>query len=101
MTESNHLLQRYVREHSEEAFGKLVDQYVGLVFSTALRRTHGDVHLAQDVAQNVFIALAHKAPLLTETPSLAGWLHRHTCFVASSLIRTERRRQNRECRLLK
>jgi RNA polymerase sigma factor (sigma-70 family) len=96
MTDSNQLLRRYAQEESEEAFRQIVERYIDLVFSTALRRTNGDVHLAQDVTQTVFIGLGQKARSLQHSLTLGGWLHRHTCFVASTLVRTERRRQERE-----
>jgi RNA polymerase sigma factor (sigma-70 family) len=66
------------------------------VYSAALRRTGGDAHLAQDVAQLVFADLARKARSLPPGVVLAGWLHRASRFAAAQLIRTERRRQLRE-----
>jgi RNA polymerase sigma factor (sigma-70 family) len=56
----------------------------------------GNAHQAQDVAQEVFVDLARKAPSLPTDVQLGGWLHRHTCFVASHSMRSERRRQFRE-----
>src|SRR5882724_6375290 len=90
------LLAQYVKQGSEPAFRELVACYVDLVYSTALRLVDGHVHLAEDVVQTVFIALAQKAATLASDPMLGGWLHRHTCYVASTTMRTERRRQNRE-----
>ena len=40
--------------------------------------------------------LAQQASQLPTGVQLGGWLHRHTCFVSSKLIREEKRRQNRE-----
>ena len=51
------LLGEYARHNSQDAFAELVQRYVDLVYSTALRQVGGDAHLAQDVAQNVFTAL--------------------------------------------
>ena len=62
----------------------------------AARRVGGDVHLAEDVTQKVFSDLAAKAAGLPDGLQLGGWLHRHTCFVSSSVVRGERRRQARE-----
>jgi RNA polymerase sigma factor (sigma-70 family) len=56
----------------------------------------GDTHRAQDVSQTVFADLARVARTLSEDVMLGGWLHRHTCFVASKLVRGERRRKHRE-----
>jgi RNA polymerase sigma factor (sigma-70 family) len=57
---------------------------------------NGDTHLAQDVAQTVFIHLARKARNLPRHVVLSGWLHRHTCYAAATAVRTERRRRTRE-----
>src|SRR5438132_6587412 len=96
MFDDYQLLQRYAHEGSEAAFAELVSKYVNLVYSAALRRTGGDAHLAQDVAQLVFTDLARKARSLRREVVLAGWLHRATRFAAAQLIRSERRRQRRE-----
>jgi RNA polymerase sigma factor (sigma-70 family) len=96
MTESQDLLDEFVRNRSEGAFRELVSRYVDLVYSTALRLVDGNAHQAQDVAQEVFVDLARKAVSFPEGVQLGGWLHRHTCFVASHWMRGERRRQFRE-----
>src|SRR6185295_5781447 len=56
----------------------------------------GDTHLAQDVAQTVFIGLARKGCMLSSGIMLGGWLHQHTYHVATRAVRSERRRQSRE-----
>lgn len=96
MTESQQLLAAYVKTGSEAAFRELLARYIDLVYSTALRLVHGDAHRAEDVAQTVFTDLAREAHKLPADTMLGGWLHRDTCFVASKLMRTERRRQIRE-----
>lgn len=96
MLDEQQLLCRYAVEGSDVAFAELVARYVNLVYSTALRRTNGDTHLAQDVAQLVFTDLARKARTLSKNVVLAGWLHRATRYAAAQLLRTERRRQARE-----
>jgi len=96
MTESQQLLGDYVQNGSEAAFRELVSRYVGLVYSAAIRLVDGDAHLAEDVAQTVFVDLARMACGLSSEVLLGGWLHRHTCFVASKTMRAERRRQARE-----
>ncbi len=90
------LLAEYKRNGSEQAFRELVSAYLGLVYSTALRSLSGDSHLAEDVAQTVFIDLAHQAVFLPAGVRLGGWLHRHTCFVARKALRKEHRRRARE-----
>lgn len=96
MTETQSLLAEFVKNRSETAFRELVASYLNLVYSTALRLVGGDAHLAEDVAQAVFLHLAQKAHTLAPDSALGGWLHRDTCHVAANLMRGERRRQNRE-----
>src|ERR1041385_7990980 len=96
MTDAQFLLRQYVERGSDSAFRELVTRYVDFVYSVALRRVGGNTHLAQDVTQAVFTDLARKARTLPRDVMLGGWLHRHTCFVSSTTIRNERRRQARE-----
>jgi RNA polymerase sigma factor (sigma-70 family) len=96
MSESRELLNEYASSRSEPAFRELVERYVNLVHSVALRLAGGDTHLAEDVTQIVFADLAAMAPKLPERVLLGGWLHQHTCFVTKRTLRTERRRRIRE-----
>jgi len=96
MTDSQKLLADYVANGSEPAFRELVRRYADLVCSTANRLVGENAHLAEDVAQTVFVDLARKAHTLSPDVMLGGWLHRDTCFAASKLMRGERRRQFRE-----
>jgi len=96
MTESQQLLADYVKTGSETAFRDLVTCYVDLVHSAAVRLVNGDTHLAEDVTQTVFADLAKLARTLSRDVMLGGWLHRHTCYVASKTLRAERRRLARE-----
>ncbi|HVV71002.1 MAG TPA: sigma-70 family RNA polymerase sigma factor [Verrucomicrobiae bacterium] len=96
MTDSQTPLAEYAANGSDPAFRELVRRYIDLVFSTALRLVGGDSHRAQDVVQLVFLDLARNARRLAPETMLGGWLHRDTCFVASKLMRSERRRQRRE-----
>jgi RNA polymerase sigma factor (sigma-70 family) len=95
MTDSQRLLAEYLKG-SEPAFRELISRYLDLVYSTAVRSVNGDSHLAEDVAQTVFADLARMARTLSSDVMLGGWLHRHTCFVAATVMRKERRRQSRE-----
>jgi RNA polymerase sigma factor (sigma-70 family) len=96
VSDSQELLADYVGTGSEEAFRELVTRYLDLVYSTALRCVGGDTHRAEDVAQAVFLDLARLASKLSKDTMLGGWLHRHTCYVSSTVMRGERRRQARE-----
>jgi RNA polymerase sigma factor (sigma-70 family) len=96
MQDDAELLRRYADEHSETAFAELVRRHLGLVYSVALRQVGGDPHLAEDVAQNVFTAVARKAALLVQRPALGGWLYRTTRYAAIDVVRAESRRRQRE-----
>src|SRR5260370_25215796 len=96
MTDSQTLLAEYARTGSEAAFRDLVNRYIGLVYSTALRLVHGDTHLAEDVTQLVFTDLARKARGLSSGVMLGGWLHQRTYNVAAPILRANRRRHARE-----
>lgn len=96
MTDSEKLLAEYVEGGSEAAFREIVARYVNLVHSTALRLVDGDIQLAEDVTQTVFIRLSRNARKLSRKSMLGGWLHRDTCYVASKTMRSERRRRTRE-----
>jgi RNA polymerase sigma factor (sigma-70 family) len=89
------LLWEFADDGNENAFGRLVDRHLPLVFSAA-RRKLGDAALAQDVSQQVFTLLARKVRELGPEIILAGWLYRTACHLAARTQRTELRRVLRE-----
>ena len=89
------LLRDYTGSRSESAFAELVRRHIDLVYSAALRMVC-DSHLAEDVTQSVFVALAKNARALTEHPVLSGWLHRTTQNLAANVVRSDVRRRARE-----
>jgi len=89
------LLRAYAGERSEPAFAELVRRHIDLVYSAA-RRMVCDSHLAEDVTQGVFVALAKSAPQLADRPVLSGWLHRTAQNIAAQTVRTDVRRRARE-----
>jgi RNA polymerase sigma factor (sigma-70 family) len=91
----SHLLRTYAERRLEPAFAELVRRHVDFVYSAALRMVH-DPHLAEDVTQGVFIALAQQAPQLAARASVAGWLHRTAQNIAAQTVRTIERRRARE-----
>src|SRR5215212_6732354 len=96
MNDNAELLRRFAEEGSQEAFAEYVRQEVDFVFAAALRQTGGDVQLAEDVTQGVFLALASHASTVTRHPMLRGWLYTTTRFLAVSAVRTQVRWQRRE-----
>src|SRR5438034_10538285 len=86
------LVTAYAARGSENAFRALVTRHVNLVYATALRHV-GDAALAEEITQNVFIALARKAPRLAGIQPLAGWLHRSTILEPKARVRAALRRR--------
>jgi RNA polymerase sigma factor (sigma-70 family) len=89
------LLGEYSRHGSEPAFRTLVERYVNLVYSAALRVTRNS-HDAEEVTQAVFVVLARKAGSLRPGTIMAGWLYQTAHHTAANLVRGKIRRQRRE-----
>lgn len=89
------LVRSYAREGSETAFRALVARHINLVFAAAFRQV-GDSGIAEEITQNVFVALARKAPRLVGHETIAGWLHRTAILESKARIRSELRRRRRE-----
>jgi RNA polymerase sigma factor (sigma-70 family) len=89
------LLNEFNRARSERAFEALVQRHLRLVFATALRQV-GDRSLAEEISQQVFLALARKAGRLGGHQTIAGWLYQTTLREAKRALRTELRRQRRD-----
>jgi RNA polymerase sigma factor (sigma-70 family) len=89
------LLREYVERQSEQAFAELVGRHVDIVYSTALRLV-GDADLAKDVAQLAFTDLARQAKARAHIHLVAGWLYRRVRYAALDLLKSDRRRRERE-----
>jgi RNA polymerase sigma factor (sigma-70 family) len=89
------LLERYVRDKSEEAFAEIVRRYLNLIFSAALRQVR-QPQLAEEVTQSVFVDLAKQAKTLAPDTILSAWLYQVARRTAVDVIRRESRRQTRE-----
>src|SRR4051812_7087208 len=96
MEPDNELLQRFAEGGSQEAFAELVRSKLNLVFAAAVRQTGGDTHLAEDVAQRVFVELAKCAAKLRPPTVLTGWVFTTTRHIAIDAVRNQQRWQRRE-----
>jgi len=90
------LLDRFIQDRTSPAFPELVQRHLGFVYTTSLCRVGFDTHLAEDVTQLVFAALARKAPSLSGRASLRGWLFVSAHHAAAAIVRREQRRRRRE-----
>jgi len=91
----NSLIAEFNARRSEDAFAALVRQHVSLVFATAMRQV-GDAGAAEEITQNVFVALAQAAGKLGSHPTIAGWLHQTALNKSREWLRSELRRRKRE-----
>ncbi len=96
MKEDRELLRQFKAEGCQEAFGEIVQRHLDLVYSVAMRQVAGDAHLAKDVCQEVFAALARKASRLKDRQVVSGWLYYAAKFEASRAVRNEVLRRTRE-----
>ena len=86
------LLRLFANSEDEGAFNALVRKYTPLVFGVAMRRT-AQRQLAEEITQNVFLALAKKAGSFASQRSLGAWLHRATTLESLRRLRKETTRQ--------
>lgn len=90
------LLQKH-REGCEQALAELVRRHLGWIYGVARRRIR-DAHLAEDIAQAVFILLHRKGPRFVEDRAMMGWLHKTTCYATAVAMKSLQRRRRRETR---
>lgn len=63
-----------------------------MVYGVCMRRT-GDRQLAEELTQNVFATLARKSGTIKKDVTIAGWLHRASCFESLHALRAEKSRK--------
>jgi RNA polymerase sigma factor (sigma-70 family) len=68
------LLERFVREHNEEAFAVLVERHGRLVFA-ALHKVLSDPADIEDAFQATFLVLVRRSRSITWQANLGTWLH--------------------------
>lgn len=89
------LLEEFAATRSPEAFEELVRRYNALVTGVC-RRIVASPQDAEEVAQAVFLTLAHKARSLAGTPGVAGWLHHVARDLSLNALKAAARRRRRE-----
>ncbi len=94
---SDQQLLRKASTGDSRAIGEIVSRYVDFVYAAALRQVR-DPHLAEDVAQAVFVILWMKARNLPVRTVLHAWLFHTTRYAAANAIRTRERRARHEQR---
>jgi RNA polymerase sigma-70 factor, ECF subfamily len=97
LLDDHQLLSAYT-QGDEHAFETLVEKYFRMVYTVASRQT-GDLHLAEEIAQSVFLILSRKARGFPHSTSIPGWLLRTTRFVCLDAIKMRRRRAENEQKL--
>jgi RNA polymerase sigma factor (sigma-70 family) len=91
------LLQQH-RNGDESAFAELVRRHLPWIYAMARRRLF-DGHLAQDVAQAVFVLLHRKGPRFTHDRAMMAWMHKVAWYATNNAMRNERRRRRHEMAL--
>ena len=81
--------------NSEPAFGELVHSHMHLLCAAAAHLLV-DPHLAEDVKQATFVALASNARKLASRDVLSSWLLVTARYLAARMVRTEECRRCRE-----
>jgi len=94
----DHQLLSAYSQGDEQAFETVVEKYFRMVYTVAARQTH-DLHLAEEIAQSVFLILSRKASGFSASTSVPGWLLRTTRFVCLDAIKMRRRRAENEQKL--
>ncbi len=88
------LLARFAASGDDPAFAELVRRHAPLVLAVTRRRLGGS-GLAEDAAQQVFIALARRIKQLRGMPCLVAWLQKAAVYEAASIARREARHMRR------
>lgn len=97
MNEDAQLLHRYAAQADEAAFTEFVGRHVRIVYAIAARQLGSEQH-ADDVAQQVFLAVARDARRLAGHPQLLAWLYATARNAARDAARRDLRRRRRELR---
>ncbi|HEX8521917.1 MAG TPA: sigma-70 family RNA polymerase sigma factor [Tepidisphaeraceae bacterium] len=89
------LLQQYVRDGSTDALTELTIRHLPMVNAVATRQLN-DPHLAEEVAQVVFMVLMKRASRISADVVLSGWLFNVTRLTGMRIRRSRWRRLKHE-----
>ncbi len=93
-SEDSELVARFTAHGDDTAFTEIVRRHLPLVLAVTRRRLGGS-GLAEDAAQQVFIALFQKLKERRKIPCLAAWLQKAAVYEAANLARKEDRHRRR------
>ena len=92
MNDQEHNLIQAARNGDQAAFGELVRQYQKRVFALAVRMCPTP-ELAEEAAQEAFLAAWQGLPFFRGDSAFATWLYRLTSNACVDLLRKENRHQ--------
>ena len=92
MNDQEHNLIQAARNGDQAAFGELVQQYQKRVFALAVRMCPTP-ELAEEAAQEAFLAAWQGLPFFRGDSAFATWLYRLTSNACVDLLRKENRHQ--------
>lgn len=92
MNDQEHNLIQAARNGDQAAFGELVQQYQKRVFALAVRMC-STPELAEEAAQEAFLAAWQGLPFFRGDSAFATWLYRLTSNACVDLLRKENRHQ--------
>ena len=95
MNDQEHNLIQAARNGDQAAFGELVQQYQKRVFALAVRMCPTP-ELAEEAAQEAFLAAWQGLPFFRGDSAFATWLYRLTSNACVDLLRKENRHQDDE-----
>ena len=90
MIEEKDLIRR-AGQGDSDAFRQLVETYQAPVYRLALRMCGGDAALAEDAAQEAFLAAWRGLPRFRGDSRFSTWLYRLTTNAAIDCLRREKR----------
>lgn len=93
MIDEKDLLRR-AGQGEQDAFRQLVEAYQAPVYRLALRMCGGDAALAEDAAQEAFLAAWRGLPRFRGDSRLSTWLYRLTTNAAIDCLRREKRHRD-------